>query len=259
MSNPDMAIRPPVKRWLILLLSAIAGCLFILLMTLLLGKSRAGSILMDTRTTIFIYPFTIQNFEHLLFFLGVGEIFIRWRTATRELAFLTRRYLPEEDDVVLLPRDLGPIRRRVRSDYDPDNGFLPYLIDFCILQFQASRSVDQTVSVLNSSLELISHRVDLRYSLLRYLAWAIPTTGFIGTVVGISDAIYRVDPDKPDLKAITASLGVAFDTTLVALCLSGILVFLLHLVQKQEETSVNQAGQYTLKHLINRLYSEKTS
>jgi len=83
MSNPDMAIRPPVKRWLILLLSAIAGCLFILLMTLLLGKSRAGSILMDTRTTIFIYPFTIQNFEHLLFFLGVGEIFIRWRTATR--------------------------------------------------------------------------------------------------------------------------------------------------------------------------------
>ena len=156
MSNPDTAIRPPLKRWLILLLSAIAGCLFILIFTLLLGKSRAGSILMDTRTTIFIYPFTIQNFEHLLFFLGVGEIFIRWRTATRELAFLTRRYLPEEDDVVLLPRDLGPIRRRVRPDYDHDNGFLPYLIDFCILQFRASRSVDQTVSVLNSSLELIS-------------------------------------------------------------------------------------------------------
>jgi len=78
-------------------------------------------------------------------------------------------------------------------------------------------------------------------------------------VVGISDAIYRVDPAKPDLKAITASLGVAFDTTLVALCLSGILVFLLHVVQKQEEISVNQAGQYTLKHLINRLYSEKSS
>jgi flagellar motor component MotA len=132
-------------------------------------------------------------------------------------------------------------------------------INFCILQFQASRSVDQTVSVLNSSLELISHRVDLRYFLLRYLAWAIPTTGFIGMVVGISDAICRVDPDKSDMKAITASLGVAFDTTLVALCLSGILVFLLHVVQKQEETSVNQAGQYTLKHLINRLYSEKSS
>ncbi len=259
MTHPDTPIRPLYKRGHILLAAFAAGCLFILAMTLLLGKSRAGGIFLDTRTTLFVYPFTIQNMEHLLFFLGLGEIFVRWHTAMREQAFLGRHYLPEDDSVVLLSRDLGPIRRSVRSDYDNENGFLPYLIDFCILQFQASRSVDQTVSVLNSSLELISHRVDLRYSMLRYITWAIPTTGFIGTVVGISDAIYRVDPDKPDLKTITASLGVAFDTTLVALCLSAILVFLLHVVQKQEETSVNQAGHYTLRYLINRLYNEKSS
>ena len=175
MTHPDTPIRPLYKRGHILLAAFAAGCLFILAMTLLLGKSRAGGIFLDTRTTLFVYPFTIQNMEHLLFFLGLGEIFVRWHTAMREQAFLGRHYLPEDDSVVLLSRDLGPIRRSVRSDYDNENGFLPYLIDFCILQFQASRSVDQTVSVLNSSLELISHRVDLRYSMLRYITWAIPT------------------------------------------------------------------------------------
>ncbi|WP_035256876.1 MotA/TolQ/ExbB proton channel family protein [Desulfatirhabdium butyrativorans] len=259
MSDPNPAVRPPLRRWLILTLAMVTGCLFILIMTLLLDKSRAGAMLLDTRTTLFFYPFTIQNLEHILFFIGLGEIFTRWHTAIREQTFLSRHYLPEDDSVVLLSRDLGAIRRKVRSDYDSENGFLPYLIDFCILQFQASRSVDQTVSVLNSSLDLISHRVDLRYTMLRYITWAIPTTGFIGTVVGISDAIYKVNPDAPDLKTITASLGVAFDTTLVALCLSAILVLLLHVIQKQEETCVNQAGQYTLKHLINRLYDEKSS
>ena len=49
--------------------------------------------------------------------------------------------------------------------------------------------MDQMVSVMNSSLELIAHRLDLRYSMLRYLVWLLPTLGFIGTVVGIAGAL----------------------------------------------------------------------
>ena len=41
--------------------------------------------------------------------------------------------------------------------------------------------MDQTVSIRNSNLDLITHRVELRYALLRYLVWVIPTFGFIGT------------------------------------------------------------------------------
>ena len=254
MTTRTDTMAPLPVRWQVQGLALLAGCLFIGLMTLLIGKSRAGSMLLDSQTPIFIYPFTIQNTELMVFFVGLGEIYIRWRVAVRELAFLKKTYLPEDEATVLQARDLGHVRRKVVSDCDAEHGFLPSLIDLCILQFQASRSTDQTVSVLNSSLELISHRVDLRYSMLRYIVWVIPTLGFIGTVVGISDAIYKVDPNAPDMKRVTASLGVAFDTTLVALCLSAILVFLLHVVQKKEEMSVNLAGHYTLRNLINRLY-----
>ena len=201
------------------------------------------------------YPFTVQNLMHLLLFVGLGELFCRWRIAEAEMALTRCSPLPKNSNNLLTRKELRPIRQQVRGRYDTEHGFLPRLIDLCILQFQASRSVDQTVSVLNSSLELMQHRVDLRYSMLRYLVWVIPTIGFIGTVIGISMALGEIQPDAPDqpLGEIARALGVSFYTTLVALIESAILVLLLHLVQAREESALNRAGDETLTNLINRL------
>jgi len=212
-----------------------------------------GVVLLDHQSST--YPLTIQTFMILLFALGLGGLYQRFRVAQWELRFLRRRLLPEDHETVLQRRDLAPIRRRVASQFDGENGFLPYLIDLCILQFQASRSVDQAVSVLNSSLELIAHRVELRYAMIRYVVWAIPTFGFIGTVLGISGALASMDLESGDLAPVLDHLGRAFNTTLVALALSAVLVFFLHLVERHEEESVNLAGSYCLRNLINRLYT----
>ncbi len=244
-------------RGLILGLSLLAGCVFVAVCTVVLGKGQAGIMLLDAATTTFPYPVTIQNVSHLFFFVGMGELYVRWRVVEREFAFVARRLLPEDAETVLQSRDLPNIRRMTAGNFDGEHGFLPYLVDLCILQFQASRSVDQTVSVLNSSLELIAHRVDLRYALARYIVWVIPTIGFIGTVVGIAFAMEQINPEHVDLKALTSSLGMAFYTTLVALVQSAVLVLVLNLVQAREERSVNEAGYYTLRNLINRLYVEK--
>lgn len=242
------------NRGVVFGLALLAGCAFVAVSTALLGVSRAGVILLDSASTTFPYPLTIQNVMHLFFFVGMGELFVRWRVAQRKFAFVARRLLPEDSETVLQSHDLPDIRRKTTGHFDGEHGFLPYLVDLCVLQFQASRSVDQTVSVLNSSLELIAHRVDLRYALARYIVWVIPTIGFIGTVVGIAFAMEQINPAQVDLKALTASLGVAFYTTLVALAQSAVLVLLLNLVQAREERSVNEAGHYTLRNLINRLY-----
>lgn len=252
-----MKLPPLPKRTMILGGAVLAGCIFIGLMTLLFGDQMIGVVLLDSQTDFFPYPLTIQNAMLLIFFIGVGELLVRWLTARRELVFLKQHYLPEDDATVLQAHDLGSIRRAVAKQFDGEHGFLPSLVDLCILQFQSTRSVDQAVSVLNSNLELIAHRVDLRYSMLRYISWVIPTFGFIGTVTGIALALDRVDPDALDLKKLTTALAVAFNTTLIALVLSAILVFLLHIVQQAEELSVNRAGHYTLRNLINRLYTGK--
>jgi biopolymer transport protein ExbB/TolQ len=221
-----------------------------------LSAERLGIMLLDYPSRHFPYPFTIQNFMHVLFFIGLGELFVRWRVGRREMGFLKRRYLPEDDETVLQFTDLGPIRRQVSKVFDGEHGFLPSLIDISVLQFQASRSVDQTVSVMNHALELIANRVDLRYGLIRFIAWMIPTVGFIGTVYGLGASLYEAGAAAEiDVQTTARTLGVGFDCTMVALIQSAILVFAMHLVQENEETAVNLSGGYCLRNLINRLYT----
>ena len=102
------------------------------------------------------------------------------------------------------------------------------------------------------------HEIDLRYSMLRYLTWLIPSLGFIGTVMGIMFALqYAGVPANAEsedfLYQVTSRLGVAFTTTLLALVMSAVLVLMQSLVQAKEERALNEAGQYCLDNLILRL------
>lgn len=244
-------------RRVIMVVSVLAAMLFIGFMTLILNPhGRFAGVLLDRDSPHFKYPFTIQNIEHVLLFLGLGELYCRWRSACHELSFLEMNLLPEDEETVLEAGDLGPIRKRVSKLFNKDHGILPSLIDLSILQFQSGRSIDQAVSVMNSNLELVQHRVDLSYSLIRYIAWVIPTTGFIGTVVGIGGALASVG-DEIIPKQLSHQLAVGFDCTLVALVESAVLVFILHMVQEKEELAINHAGSYTLRNLINRLFTSR--
>ena len=257
---PNVAYRQPYwilpdRRITMFAAAATAVIVIAILSNSLTG--RAAVLLLDRDSPHFPYPFTIQNFEHLFFFLGLGELFVRWRVGARELSFAHMGLLPEDPHTVLQAQDLSVLRHRVANQSDGEHGFLPSLIDLCILQFQSGRSVDQTVAVMSSNLELIEHRVDMRYGLVRYLAWLIPTLGFIGTVIGLGASLAAVpaDASKINMSQIAQTLAVGFDCTMVALVESAILVYLLHLVNEQEEKAVNLAGSYTLRNLINRLYA----
>jgi hypothetical protein len=82
------------------------------------------------------------------------------------------------------------------------------------------------------------------YSFPRILVWAIPLLGFIGTVIGISGAVSGfsgfiensgdVELIKKGIGTVTSSLGVAFDTTLLALFLSVLVMIPLVLVENYE-------------------------
>jgi biopolymer transport protein ExbB/TolQ len=244
------------QRSTAIMLAAIAGILFIGLLTVVLS-GRAAVLVLDHPSLHFFYPFTIQNVMHMIFFVALGELFVRWRTAVREKNFLNAHFLPEDDRTVLVSHDLGPIRRRVANLFDHENGFLPSLINLAILQFQSSSSVEQAAGVMSQQLELMANRLDLRYGLVRFIAWVVPTLGFIGTVYSLGASLSAAgDPSKAlDLHEVAKTLGVGFDCTMVALVESAILVFLLHLVQEREESALNGAGDYTLRNLINRLYA----
>jgi len=249
------------KRLSVLLVSAAAGLVFILLMSLLLDSGFFADFLLDRNTRWAPYPFTIQNIMWLVFFFGAGELYLRYENGRDDLQQIKLGFLPEDETSLLRKKDLPGLYRKIRAS-DPDRKyFLQRMLTRCILQFQSSNSVDQTNTLFNSSLELYQHEIDLRYNMLRYIVWLIPTLGFVGTVVGIalalSDAGAAKDFQDPELlKVLTKSLGVAFYTTLLALLMSAVLVFVMHLVQGREERVLNIIGQYSLDNLINRLYEK---
>jgi len=249
------------RRPLILFLSVLAAVAVIWAMQALLPVSWAVALL-DVRQTT--YPFTVQTVQWVVFFLGLGELLVRAREAAAERAQLRLGYLPEDETTVLQAPDLRRIYARAREARTPgatgETRFLPRLIHRVVIQFQTSKSVDQANALLNSSLELYLHEIDLRYTLIRYVIWAIPALGFLGTVLGIALALdYAGNADMQDpqfLHNLTERLAVAFNTTLVALCMSTVLVLVQHIVQAREERALNESGQYCLDNLINRLFED---
>ncbi len=244
----------------VILLCCLAGAVALIqILDLTLSEGWAAILLDRTRST---YPLTVQNVMWLVFALGIGELIVRGRDAAAEHAELAMRYLPEDETTILQAPELRRIyavAREATQDGGRSQGrFLPRLIQRVVTQFQTNQAVDQANALLNSSLELSLHETDLRYSMIRYVIWAIPTLGFIGTVIGISLALAyagSVDLQDPSLLSeLTKRLAVAFNTTLLALVMSAVLVLIQHVVQAYEERTLNQAGQYCLDNLINRLY-----
>ena len=244
-----------LTAWAVALIGALA---FIAATSLILTDGRMAAFLLDRNSTVFDYPFTIQNLMWLVFFGALGEVAVRYRRAGVEAEQIRKRLLPEDDATMLRLGDLGTIRSRVRGQ---EEFFLQRLITRCVLQFQSSKSTERANALLTSSLDLMQHEVDTRYSALRYLVWVIPTIGFIGTVVGIAAALNEAGAaddyqDPALLGELTRSLGVAFYTTMLALMQSAVLVLAQNVAQAREEGALNRAGQYCLDNLINRLYEK---
>ncbi|WP_206052345.1 MotA/TolQ/ExbB proton channel family protein [Nioella ostreopsis] len=240
------------------------GAVFIAALSFALPPhTTMGSVLLDRDTRMFTYPFTIQNVMWLCFFVALGELWLRRSDARREHAQLRQGLLPEDEETLLQPQDLAPIMVNLKQNADTVHSYLPRLLKRVILQFQASRSIDQANSLMNTSLELYQHEIDLKYNMLRYITWLIPTLGFIGTVVGIAAALSSAGTFPgienpalipPWMRLLTSDLGVAFYTTLLALVQSAVLVFVLHIMQEREEMALNLVGQYCMDNLISRLY-----
>jgi biopolymer transport protein ExbB/TolQ len=96
--------------------------------------------------------------------------------------------------------------------------------------------VEQELKYLD---ELDVEQQHQRYSFVQILIWATPMLGFLGTVLGISQALggISVGPDnnfQMMMDGLKSSLYIAFDTTALALTLSMLLMFGQFLIDRFE-------------------------
>lgn len=107
------------------------------------------------------------------------------------------------------------------------------------------RSLSQNPESLEDRLQFIWRRHEESFLVPRYIGWVVPVLGFIGTVLGMSlaaDGIRKLFASESGMLGLSselgnaiAPLGIAFDTTLIALSLSVFLTLFLSLVQRSEE------------------------
>lgn len=98
------------------------------------------------------------------------------------------------------------------------------------------------------------------YALARIVIWATPMLGFLGTVIGITEALAGLSPEalvnspKEAMDGLLAGLGVAFDTTALALTLSMVMMFAQFLTQQIEGQVLamvdRQASQILSGHFV---------
>jgi len=248
------------RRLIIFIVMIILGVATIFILDAMISDTLIKDRFLDRSHWDEYYGMTIQNIMWILFFIGLGELLYRFLEISEINAGMNRHYLPEDDHSILEINDMSTLSQEVKHDAKID-GSLANLVKKLIMQFQTSHSIEQTQNMLNAQLEIQSSKIDTYYNMIRYITWLIPTMGFIGTVIGIATALAyagEVNGQGDQFVAeLTARLAVAFDTTFVALVMSAILVFIMHLTQGREEKNLVTIGQYTLDNFINRLYTQK--
>src|SRR5262249_59626737 len=88
--------------------------------------------------------------------------------------------------------------------------------------------------------------LDNSYGLLRFITWAIPILGFLGTVLGITGAISGVTPEvlEQSLSTVTDCLALAFDATALGLPPTMATMFLSFLVERRQQAILERDDRW---------------
>lgn len=174
---------------------------------------------------------------------------------SREQRLLQQNLVPLAEGVSILPEDTREYSRAVQAlPRRLQRLLLPRALLTALHRFRSTRNIQDVSTVVHDVCDSESERLDSELAMVRYIAWAIPSIGFIGTVRGIGEALAQAHKAvEGDITGVTASLGVAFNSTFIALVLSIILMFALHQLQLVQERLVLDAEHYCDSKLISHL------
>ncbi len=167
-------------------------------------------------------------------------------------------FLETTDTDVILPQPQDRARFAEIREHARQHGFggavLFQAVDACLDRFFTTHSVSDATAAMKARCEMEAERQDTELALVRYLTWAIPSLGFIGTVRGISAALGQAEEaTRGNIGPVTESLGVAFNSTFVALLISLIIMLLLHKLQEAQESLVLDSQEHCQHHLLRYL------
>jgi biopolymer transport protein ExbB/TolQ len=201
----------------------------------------------------------LKDFEQeacfVLMFWAVAIMGYKGRSALKERSLLTQDIITVSEGMSILPEDTREYTRGIQAlPTETQSYLLPRALMAALHRFASTRNVQDVSEAVKNVCETESNRLDTELSMVRYIAWAIPSIGFIGTVRGIGEALGQAyKAVEGDIAGVTASLGVAFNSTFTALVISIVIMFMMHQLQLIQERLVLDTQTYADQRLLMHL------
>jgi biopolymer transport protein ExbB/TolQ len=200
----------------------------------------------------------------LFFFWALAILYFKSRKLGMQSEALRLSAVPQQPDFELTPTTARQVLERIHGLVDhPTHFVLLNRIERALSNLKNVGQVSDVSSILKTQADYDEEQITSSYSLVHGFVWAIPVLGFIGTVLGLSQAIsafgltLQAEGDltgiKQSLQGVTAGLATAFETTLIALVGALIVQLLTTYMQSREGEFLDACNDYCHAHVAAKL------
>lgn len=245
----------------------LSGLIGILLAVVFYASLATTSLASTPFGQIFLDRGPTQHAVVVFFFWSLVILLFKWMKLRLQRQALDVRVLPDEPGFVISKSTVEQVLQRIDEIADdPRNFIVLNRVEVALSNLRNLGAVGDVEDILRSQAAQDESQMETSYAIVQGFVWAIPVLGFIGTVLGLSQAIgsfTAVLGTGQDVSAITGALGnvtaglaTAFDTTLVALVAALVIQLLMVMTKKSEEEFLDEAMEYGLRNVVGRLRLE---
>ena len=177
---------------------------------------------------------------------------------------LEHRIVPDDPSFILSTQTVQGVLDRLHELADDPREFILYnRISVGLSNLRNMGQIGDVDNVLRSQADHDEGALESSYTVVRGLIWAIPVLGFVGTVLGLSEAISGftkvlqagadIEAIKTALGPVTSGLSMAFETTLQSLMGALIVQLIMTLIKRNEEQMNDSFVDYCQRHIVGRL------
>jgi biopolymer transport protein ExbB/TolQ len=181
-----------------------------------------------------------QEICMILFLWALGLAFMKGRHLGRHRRQLDAGLMKVPPGYRILPGDVREYAHRLDELPPLDRDLIPArTLRRALKRFGETANVQDAATTVHDYCESEASRLDSELALVRFCVWAIPAVGFVGTVRGIGYALAGAQMAlRGDTGPVTSGLGIAFNSTFVALILSIMLMYVVYELQLRSERLV---------------------
>ncbi|MBQ4480334.1 MAG: MotA/TolQ/ExbB proton channel family protein [Victivallales bacterium] len=208
---------------------------------------------------------TVPYYTMFLTFWCLAFLLLKWKKLAVQRRALSVQVVPGQFSNYVISRMnardiITGIHNRV---YGSEHFMALWRIECALGNLDNIGHVSEVSAVMNDLAENDANFMESTYTFPKGLIWAIPVLGFIGTVLGLSQAVggfgavvasgADLETLKVSLSNVTSGLGIAFETTLIALVAALVIQLLMTLLIQKEEEFLDACSGYCYDNVTSRL------